>query len=343
MVTVAAERKDRIAALGYDYAAQPKQALTSCNLCGAGEFVILTHRDRYAYPAQAHACRHCGLVFLNPRMTAEAYGRFYDGIYGHLSPWFRDRPLTAERCPDGMRGSCFYQKDFAAEAQPPGPRLVLRAASTGKDVRYVVGGSRATLAGMVNLGCIAIHVMTTRASRMDEVDWLAFDMDPESGEFADAARAGLELRRVLDEAKLISYPKTSGSRGLHVFVPLRAGVSPATAVQAAAGFSAELARRVPQLVTVEHSKARRGGRVFADAFRNGYTQTIVAPYSVRRRPHAPISAPLAWDEVSVKLDPGRFALRTFERRLARTDPWADFWRRRQSLRGKMPEPVRSAG
>jgi len=293
----------------------------------------------------ADAVRIAGVPISNPdkvwwpeeAITKADVARFYDGIYGHLSRWLRDRPLTAERCPDGMRGSCFYQKDFAKEAQPPGPRLVLRAASTGKDVRYLVGGSRATLAGMVNLGCIAIHVMTTRASRMDEVDWLAFDMDPESGEFADTARAGLQLRRVLDEAKLISYPKTSGSRGLHVFVPLRAGVSPATAVQAAAGFSAELARRAPQLVTVEHSKARRGGRVFADAFRNGYAQTIVAPYSVRRRPHAPISTPLAWDEVSEKLDPGRFVLRAFDRRLAHADPWADFWRRKQSVRGKIPE------
>ena len=276
-------------------------------------------------------------------ITKADVARFYDGIWGHLSPWLRDRPLTAERCPDGMRGSCFYQKDFAETAQPAGPRLALRAASTGKDVRYIVGGTRATLAGMVNLGCIAMHVMSTRASRMDEVGWLAFDMDPESGEFADAARAGLELRRVLDEARLISYPKTSGSRGLHVFVPLRAGVPPATAIQTAAGFSAELARRVPQLVTMEHSKAKRAGRVFADAFRNGYAQTIVSPYSVRRRPHAPISTPLAWDEVSPKLDPGRFGLRTFDRRLARPDPWADFWRHKQSLRGKVSEAGRLTG
>jgi 2-polyprenyl-3-methyl-5-hydroxy-6-metoxy-1,4-benzoquinol methylase len=92
---VAADRRDRIAALDYDYAAQPKQALTSCNLCGAGEFVILTHHDRYGYPAQAHACRHCGLVFLNPRMTAEAYSRFYDGVYRPLVSAFHGRLIDA--------------------------------------------------------------------------------------------------------------------------------------------------------------------------------------------------------------------------------------------------------
>jgi bifunctional non-homologous end joining protein LigD len=264
-------------------------------------------------------------------ITKSDIARFYDGIWAHLEPWMRDRPLTAERCPDGMLGGCFYRKDFPEHWQPPGPRLVLRAASTGKDVRYIVGGSRATVVGTVNLGCIAIHVMCTRAKRMTEVDWLAFDMDPQTGEFADAARAGLALRKLLEEAGLRSYPKTSGSRGLHVFVPVKAGVTPQQAVAVASSLGQELARREPNLVTVEFSKAKRGARVFADAMRNAFAQTIVAPYSVRRRPHAPVSTPLSWDEVTPSLDPATFNVRTLERRLTQTDPWADFWRRRQAL------------
>ena len=263
-------------------------------------------------------------------ITKSDIARFYDGIWPHLLPWLRDRPLTAERCPDGMAGSCFYQKDFPEDRPPPGPRLPIRATTTGKDVRYVVGGSRATLISMVNLGCIAIHVMTSRAKKIREVDWLAFDMDPPES-FGDAARSGLALRKVLDEAKIVSYPKTSGSKGLHVFAPLRPGVTQQDATAVAMALGEELARREPKLVTVEFSKARRGGRVFADAMRNAFGQTIVPPFSVRRRPRAPISTPLAWDEVSPRLDPAAFNVRTFERRLARTDPWADFWRRRQSL------------
>jgi 2-polyprenyl-3-methyl-5-hydroxy-6-metoxy-1,4-benzoquinol methylase len=108
MATVSADRKERIAALDYDYAAQPKQALTSCNLCGAAQFVVLTHRDRYGYPAQAHACRRCGLVFLNPRMTAEAYGRFYDGIYRPLVSAFHGRLIDA-------RTIQAEQREYAAE------------------------------------------------------------------------------------------------------------------------------------------------------------------------------------------------------------------------------------
>jgi len=285
--------------------------------------------------------RVAGVLISNPTkvwwpddgITKLDVARFYDGLWTKLRPWLRDRPLTAERCPDGMLGSCFYQKDFAPDGPPAGtPRLRLRAASTGKDVHYLVGGSRATLAAMVNLGCIAIHVMSTRASNMRDADWLAFDLDPSSGEFADAARAGLALRRLLDDARLTSFPKTSGSRGLHVFVPLRAGQSLDEARRVAVAIGEELARREPKLVTVAHRKSARGGRVFADAFRNGYGQTIVPPYSVRRRPHAVVSTPLAWDEVSPRLDPSRFTIRTLDRRLAKADPWAAFWRTRQSLR-----------
>ncbi len=253
--------------------------------------------------------------------------RYYDTVASRILPWLRDRPLTAERCPDGMRGQCFYQKDFPTDRPPADvPRLTLRAASTGKDVHYLVGGTKRALLAMTNLGCIAMHVMNARIAHLREPDWLVFDLDPMSGEFADAARAGLLLRRVLDEARLPSYPKTSGSRGLHVFVPLRAGQAGEHVAAYATQVGRELARRDPKLVTMAHAKSARSGRVYADPFRNSYLQTIVAPYSVRRRPGATISAPLAWDEVSVRLDASRFTIRTFERRIAGGDPWVGFKR-----------------
>jgi 2-polyprenyl-3-methyl-5-hydroxy-6-metoxy-1,4-benzoquinol methylase len=112
MATVSADRKERIAALDYDYAAQPKQPLTSCNLCGGTQFVILAHRDRYGYPAQTHACRRCGLVFLNPRMTAEAYGRFYDGIYRPLVSAFHGRLIDARTIQAEQRKYAVERAEF---------------------------------------------------------------------------------------------------------------------------------------------------------------------------------------------------------------------------------------
>lgn len=265
-------------------------------------------------------------------ITKGDVARFYESVRERITPWLRDRPMTAERCPDGMLGQCFYQKNFPPDRAPVGvPRVTLRAESTGKDVQYVVGGTMAALLGLVDLGCIAMHVMNARVAALREPDWLAFDLDPTSGTFADAARAGLTLHTILDELRLPSYPKTSGSRGLHVFVPLRPGHSNGDVVGFARTVGEELARREPALVTTEHAKSGRRGKVYADAFRNGFTQTIVSPYSVRRRPGAPVSTPLAWDEVSVRLDPTRFGIRTFATRLAAADPWADFRRKAKRL------------
>jgi bifunctional non-homologous end joining protein LigD len=261
-------------------------------------------------------------------ITKGDIARYYLEVAPLLLPWMRDRPLTAERCPDGMLGGCFYRKNFPEGNIPAGaPRLRLRAESTGKDVNYVVGGTLDALLGFVRVGCIAMHVMNSRVGSMHQADWLAFDLDPSSGEFADSARAAIALRTLLDESGLVSFPKTSGSRGMHVFVPLRAGHSQGDVTAAAVRIGEELARREPELVTMEHRKAARGARVYADPFRNAYLQTIATPYSVRRRPHAPVSTPLAWDEVSPKLDPATFTIRTLAKRVAKVDPWKDFKRR----------------
>jgi bifunctional non-homologous end joining protein LigD len=195
----------------------------------------------------------------------------------------------------------------------------------------VIGGSTKTLLALVNLGCIAMHIMNCRTGSLDRPDWLAFDLDPGSGAFADAAKAGRLLREVLDDRGIRSYPKTSGGRGLHVLVPLRRGPTQETVRAFARDVGAVMAERSPRLVTVTMSKTKRRGRVFADALRNAFGQTLVAPYSVRRRPRAPVSTPLDWDEVDARLDPARYNLRTIERRVADADPWADFWTRRQSL------------
>jgi 2-polyprenyl-3-methyl-5-hydroxy-6-metoxy-1,4-benzoquinol methylase len=136
---ISPERRVRLAALGYDYAAQPTQALTACNLCGTSEFVVLTHRDRYGYPAQAHACRRCGLVFLNPRMTAEAYGRFYDGIYRPLVSAFHGRLIDAQTIQDEQREYAVERAEFIRPflAKAGGRTLLDIGGSTGVVANHI--------------------------------------------------------------------------------------------------------------------------------------------------------------------------------------------------------------
>jgi 2-polyprenyl-3-methyl-5-hydroxy-6-metoxy-1,4-benzoquinol methylase len=163
---VAADRRDRIAALDYDYAAQPKQALDVCNLCGAREFVILAHHDRYGYPAQAHACRHCGLVFLNPRMTPQAYGRFYDGIYRPLVSAFHGRLIDARTIQAEQRE---YAVERAAFVRP-------FLANSARKTMLDIGGST---------GVVAAHFAEAFALRGTLID-------PAPLEVEQAQRLGIE-------------------------------------------------------------------------------------------------------------------------------------------------------
>src|SRR5262249_17814528 len=150
------------------------------------------------------------------------------------------------------------------------PRAAIAARSVGRQVHYVVGGSKQTLLDMVNLGCIAVHVMSCRVGSLDDADWLAFDLDPSSGQFADAARAGRVLHRTLGELGVRGFPKTSGGRGLHVFVPLAAGQRFDDVRAFARAVAALMVERQPELVTLTFAKRERGERVFVDTLRNSF-------------------------------------------------------------------------
>lgn len=258
---------------------------------------------------------------------------FYDSIFPLLQPYVKDRMLTLERCPDGMTGQCFYQKEIP-RGMPPGTptKRIQNVDAKRQFTNYVVGGSLKTQLALVNFGCIAVHVMGSRASSPRQPDWVCFDLDPESGQFADAARAGQYVKEALDSLGLVSFPKTSGSRGLHVFVPIRTGPSTNEVLSFAEAVCARVAAAHPKELTVEHSIASRRGRVYLDPFRNGFAQTIVAPFSVRRRPKAPVSSPLEWSEVRPTVNPADFNIGNFAIRLRHADPWKDFFRSRQSLK-----------
>jgi bifunctional non-homologous end joining protein LigD len=258
---------------------------------------------------------------------------YYNAIFPKLSPYVKDRMLSLERCPDGMRGECFFQKE-KPESMPPGTptKRIAHAADAGKFTDYVVGGSLVTQLALADLGCIAVHVMASRASSPRQPDWICIDIDPESGRFEDAARAGLHVKAALDILNLVSYAKTSGSRGMHVLVPIRTGPDADEVLAFAESLVARVAAAHPDELTVEHSVAARRGRVYLDPFRNGFGQTVVAPYSVRRREKAPISTPLEWSEVKPALIPSDFNMGNFAKRLRRAAPWSDFFGNRQSLK-----------
>jgi bifunctional non-homologous end joining protein LigD len=279
-----------------------------------------------------------GAIITNPSkpfwpdegLTKLDLAQFYSRIAGQILPWMKGRAVTLERCPEGVRSGCFFQKQAPANLPADIPTVSIAAPSAGRDVDYIVGGTRKTLLTLVNLGCIAMHVMDSRVDQLDKPDWLAFDLDPRDG-FGSAARAALLLRDKLEDHGLEPYVKTSGGRGLHVLVPLRRGAVQDRVRADAAAIAAEMAAEHPELVTVEARKVRRRAPVSIDVMRNAAGQTIVPPFSVRWRPRAPVSMPLDWDEVSPRLDPNVFTIKTAERRMGAKAPWSSFFGHRQTL------------
>lgn len=256
--------------------------------------------------------------------------RFYHLIFPKLRPYVKDRLLSLERCPDGMKGECFIQKEMPKGMPADTPTKAVKHEKG--TTNYVVGGKLETQLALVNLGCIAVHVWGARAENPRKPDWVCFDLDPDSGKFADAAKAGLKVKEALDALGLVSFPKTSGKKGLHVFVPIRVGPD----ADDARGFAEELGARLsaayPKELTMEGRIAARKGRVYLDPFRNGFAQTVVSPFCVRHAPGAPVSTPLDWKEVRPTLKPADFSLGNFARRLQKPDPWADFFASRQDLK-----------
>jgi bifunctional non-homologous end joining protein LigD len=263
-------------------------------------------------------------------LTKGQLAQFYRRTSPFLLPWLRDRALTLERCPDGRHRTCFFQKQAPAGLSPEIPTRRLPAPSARRDVEYIVGGSLRTLLTAVNLGSIALHVMNARVDAPDLPDWMAFDIDP-ARSMADAVQVALLLRERLEDHGVEAFVKTSGGRGLHVLVPLRRGAAQEQVRRYAQGIARELAEANPKLITVESRKVRRRAPVYLDVTRNARAQTIVPPYTARFRPHAPLSMPLEWKELTARLNPLAFTVRTAERRLAAHAPWDDFFRKRQTL------------
>jgi bifunctional non-homologous end joining protein LigD len=268
---------------------------------------------------------------------------YYSDVADRMLPYLRDRPLALARYPDGITGQRIFQKNVGDHF----PDWVDRAevGKQGGTVCHAIAAKPATLVYLANQGCVEFHTFLSRVGALECPDQMVVDFDPpDADHFPDACEASLLLRDLLEgEAGLTTFVKTTGGKGLHVHLPLD-GRSDFDEVRAFSRSAVSvLADRRPDLVTTEQRRVKRGSRVYADIMRNAYAQTVVAPYSVRARPGAPVAVPLHWSEVSnPKLAPGSFTLRTVPARLERTsgadDPWAGLPRRHYSL-AKLSERV----
>jgi bifunctional non-homologous end joining protein LigD len=246
---------------------------------------------------------------------------YYERIAPLMLPYLRDRPLVLTRHPDGITGKSFYQKD-APDFAPDWVRTErIYSKDTERDIAYLVVDDLEMLRYVANSAALPIHVWASRVGSLEQPDWLVLDLDPKGAPFTDVVRVALSLRRILERLELPSAVKTSGATGLHILLPLGARYTyeqcrTFARLLAVMGVEAE-----PEISTVARPIRSRGGKVYIDFGQNGHGQTIVAPYSLRPLPGAPASCPLEWREVTPRLDPARFTLRTLPARFdERDDP-----------------------
>jgi DNA ligase D len=268
----------------------------------AGRSVRLSSPDKIFFPER-------GFTKLD---LAQYYLAVGDGILRAL----RDRPTTLERYPDGVTGESFFQKR-APKNMPdwiPTARITF---PSGRSADEMCPTEPAAVLWAAQFGTLTFHPWPVRRDDVDRPDELRIDLDPQPGtDYADAVRAAHELREVLHEyGGLRGWPKTSGGRGLHVFVPVQPRWTFTQVRRAAIAVGRELERRMPDQVTTAWWKEERGEKIFVDYNQAARDRTIASAYSVRARPHAPVSAPLRWDEVQdarprdfdLATMPGRFA------------------------------------
>ncbi len=271
------------------------------------------------------------VLFPDDGITKGDLIEYYARIAPRILPHVRDRPLTLERYPNGINTKRFFQKEVSSYF--PTWIRTITVPKVGGTVTHVLCNDTATLVYIANQACVTPHIFLSRADKLTVPDQLVFDLDPQDDDFEPVRSTALAFKQLLDDLGLPAFLKTTGSRGLHVVVPLRRREN----FDAVRTFGRDLAgiivSQAPEARTMENLKANRGNRVFIDTNRNGYAQLVAPAYAVRARRGAPVSVPLAWSELRKKnLRSNSFTIRTiFDRLELTTDPWADFWRSGVSL------------
>ena len=263
--------------------------------------------------------------------------RYYQAVAPVLVPHLRNRPFTMRRYPDGAYGKAFFQKDAPAHMPDWITRhraLVTTRESTRakKWVDFPVVNDELALLWMVNMGCIDMNSWYSRVDKPGRPDFVLFDLDPTPEvPWSQTVEVALILKGLLDALELESFPKTSGGKGFHVLVPIDRRSTFEDTRGFAEHVAGAIARTHPKLATTEWSKARRRG-VLIDSNQNGEGKTIASAYSVRPKPNAPVSTPLAWDEVNDRLDPASYTMAVvLERVRVRGDLFQGVLTTRQSL------------
>jgi bifunctional non-homologous end joining protein LigD len=259
---------------------------------------------------------------------------YYLSISSQLMPHLKDRPAILQRWPRGVNAPMFFQQDLASA--PKFVKTVHLTNQEGRELDYAVYTTTASLLHFVNLGTIEQHPWHSTTARLDKPDWVAIDLDPKQAPWENVLQVALLTKKVCDEVGLRAFPKTSGSSGIHIYLPLK----PTNVYESVAEFSrllaSEIAQRAPTIATVERTIAKRKrDQVYVDWMQNARGKSLAAIFTARAKPKATVSMPLTWKQIEQGAKISDFTVKNAPALLKKNgNPWSEFFDQRQKLKLK---------
>ena len=271
-----------------------------------------------------HLSNQHKMYFPDDKITKGDVINYYNEVADIMLPYLKDRPQSMNRFPNGIDGQSFYQKDVDIEKIPSWLKTTpVFSESNQKEIDYLLCNDKATLLYMANLGCIEINPWNSTVKHIENPDWMVIDLDPEKNDFKEVVNTALVVREVMDELETECYCKTSGSSGLHIYIPLGAKYDYNTVKIFAELIAHTVNVRLPETTTIIRSIQKRNKKIYIDFLQNRHGQTLAAPYSIRPKPGATVSTPLEWSEVNKDLSPSQFTIKNMMKRLEKK---GDLWK-----------------
>ncbi|RYY21927.1 MAG: hypothetical protein EOO04_17100 [Chitinophagaceae bacterium] len=267
-----------------------------------GHLVTVTNQDKLYFPDDG--------------ITKGDVLQYYQKIFPFISRYLKDRPQSLRRNPNGIKDAGFFHKD-AGELAPDWMKTVkIYSEAADKKIDYLICNDKASLAFMNNLGCIEINPWNSRIGSINKPDYLVIDLDPsDNNDFNQVIETALVVRRLFEKGGAKCYCKTSGSTGLHIYIPLGAQYTYLQIRRFAKGFASLVQEQLPDITTIERPLKKRKGRIYIDFLQNRKGQTLATVYSLRPKTGATVSTPLEWKEVKKGLHPSQFHIRNIIKRL----------------------------
>lgn len=292
---------------GADDNHKTKQEKLNLKQASSNSKVNFTNRDKVFWPSEG--------------ITKGDVIDYYNTIADVMLPYLKDRPQSLYRTPEGIKEEGFFQKNVE-DLAPDWVKTKRRRDSKGKTIEYLVCQDKDTLLYLANLGCVVINTWNATIQDLEHPDYMVFDLDPQEVPFKKLSEVALGFRDIFEKIGISGYCKTSGSRGLHIYVPVKPKYSYEQVQHAVKLFQKHVHKQFKEITSFERSPSKRHGKVYLDYLQNGRGKTMAAPYSLRAKPGVNVSAPVRWDELKHGISPDDFTIYNMPARIKQE---GDIW------------------